>query len=214
MAMASNVSEAKRIEKLSRKLCQLLRHGAVKAGVPIDDNGFVDVDVFLRRRDLGLNGLTLDDVKYIVATNDKQRFALEVNDKGVLQIRANQGHTLPIKDLDLVPILDADNDPIVVHGTYYDPWRTHISKDGLHRMRRNHIHFAPRVPGDKELVSGARSTCQVLIYIDLSKALNDGYKFFRSANEVILCSGNEEGYLPTEYFLKVTDRKSGRLLPF
>ena len=31
----------------------------------------------------------------------------------------------------------------------------------------------------------------------------DGYKFFKSVNNVILCSGNEHGYLPPFYFSKV-----------
>lgn len=36
-----------------------------------------------------------------------------------------------------------------------------------------------------------------------------GFKFYRSANNVILCSGNEEGFLPSEYFLKAVDKKTG-----
>lgn len=37
----------------------------------------------------------------------------------------------------------------------------------------------------------------------------DGYKFFSSANNVVLCAGNAEGVLPTQYFANVTDHKTG-----
>ena len=37
----------------------------------------------------------------------------------------------------------------------------------------------------------------------------DGFSFFLSDNNVILCPGDEKGFLPTKYFKKVLDRKSG-----
>ncbi len=40
----------------------------------------------------------------------------------------------------------------------------------------------------------------------------DGYKFYRSANNVILCPGNEEGFLPPKYFTEVREFPSGSLL--
>ena len=39
---------------------------------------------------------------------------------------------------------------------------------------------------------------------------SDGLKFFRSANDVILCPGNEDGAIPVGYFLKVVDKRSGK----
>ena len=32
---------------------------------------------------------------------------------------------------------------------------------------------------------------------------SDGFKFYRSSNNVILCPGNEQGFLPPEYFERV-----------
>ena len=37
----------------------------------------------------------------------------------------------------------------------------------------------------------------------------DGYKFYLSENNVILCSGDESGILHRKYFKNVVDRKSG-----
>jgi len=43
-----------------------------------------------------------------------------------------------------------------------------------------------------------------LIYIDLEKALEDGVKFFKSENAIVLTDGvNGEGYLPNDYFKNV-----------
>ena len=47
-----------------------------------------------------------------------------------------------------------------------------------------------------------RNSCNVFIYIDLAKALDDGIVFLRSANGVILTSG-QEGVLEPKYFKEV-----------
>ena len=41
-------------------------------------------------------------------------------------------------------------------------------------MSRNHIHFAIGYPGDKEVISGMRKTCDILIEIDLELAERNG----------------------------------------
>ncbi|VDI17873.1 Hypothetical predicted protein [Mytilus galloprovincialis] len=52
-----------------------------------------------------------------------------------------------------------------------------------------------------------RQSCEVMIFINLETALADGFKFFRSANNVILCAGNEDGVIPPKYFVKVLAMK-------
>ena len=37
----------------------------------------------------------------------------------------------------------------------------------------------------------------------------DGFKFFLSENNVLLCAGDHTGLLPPRYFISVVDRKSG-----
>lgn len=55
---------------------------------------------------------------------------------------------------------------------------------------------------------GMRTSSQILIYIDVEKALADGIKFFMSANGVVLTEGNPEtGVLSTKYFKKVENPK-------
>jgi 2'-phosphotransferase len=99
---------------------------------------------------------------------------------------------------------------------------------GLSRRTRNHIHLAQGVPEDGVISGqfsfygrfsyrvnsppGMRESAQVLIYIDLQKALEAGILFFLSENGVVLTEGDVRGFLSPEYFLRVEDRK-GRPIP-
>uniref|UniRef100_A0A8D2KUP7 2'-phosphotransferase n=1 Tax=Varanus komodoensis TaxID=61221 RepID=A0A8D2KUP7_VARKO len=119
-------------------------------------DGFVDVAEVLRLPQF--KAWSLDDVQRVVEMNEKQRFAVRPHPStGHLQIRANQGHSLPVSELELTPLLDPSDFPeVVAHGTYLRHW-TAIRRSGLSRMGRTHIHLAPGLPGDGTVVSGERS---------------------------------------------------------
>ena len=53
----------------------------------------------------------------------------------------------------------------------------HIENEGLKCMGRQHIHFASGKLGDKGVISGMRSSCNVFIYIDTIAAMK-GYLSF------------------------------------
>lgn len=110
-----------------------------------------------------------------------------------------------MKDLELIPIESFDAVPSVIHGTYKRFWPK-IKQEGLKCMNRNHIHFSTGLPADKEVISGMRRDVEILIYINLKKALDNGLKFYLSLNGVVLSSGNS-GTIHSKYFLKVCDRK-------
>ncbi len=48
-----------------------------------------------------------------------------------------------------------------------------------------------------------RKSSQVLIFIDVAKALQAGIKFYLSANGVVLTPGNAKGYLKPKFFQRV-----------
>jgi len=151
---------------------------------------------------------SLSQIKEIVDNNDKQRFTITSLDtpEGPKEfIRANQGHSIKTIQVEMQPITSATEYPTIIHGTNTKAWKL-IENDpkGLSRMKRNHIHFATGLLGEEGVISGMRHSCNVLIYIDLEKALKDGVKFFKSENGVVLTEGvNGEGYLPNDYFKKV-----------
>ncbi len=80
-------------------------------------------------------------------------------------------------------------------------------------MNRNHIHFAQGIPGTQGVISGARKNASILIYIDLPRAMEAGYKFFVSSNGVVLCPGDERGFLPITFFRRVETAFKGLPLP-
>lgn len=136
--------------QLSKALSYILRHGASKEGLQMSE-GFVFVDELLKLRQF--KRYSENEIRKVVDENDKKRFALRLDPvTNRLQIRANQGHTIEVDDLELNPITDPSDAPVVVHGTYRECWEL-IKAQGLSRMSRNHIHFAPGEPGEEGVIS-------------------------------------------------------------
>ncbi|XP_051901133.1 tRNA 2'-phosphotransferase 1 [Pristis pectinata] len=201
--------------RLSKALAFVLRHGAAQLGLRIGGDGFLAVEAILQHPHY--RRYTVQDIKRVVDTNKKQRFTLRTHpETGALQIRANQGHTLQVEELELIPIsLDSGNVPAqAIHGTYLRHWPL-IKAQGLRCMSRRHIHLSLGLPEDGSIVSGMRSSCDLAIFVELRRALSDGIPFYLSTNQVILTPGNEDGVLPPKYFQKVLQLKPTRcLLPW
>ena len=194
--------------KLSKLLSYTLRHGAAEMNLRMKSNGYVSVDDILNHKKF--RGYTFSMLQSVVQNNDKKRFEIAETD-GQLFIRATQGHTIKtISDDELLQeITDPEEIPICIHGTYKNCIGS-IMKTGLNKMSRNHIHMATDVPNGEHVISGARTNVQILIYIDVPKAMNAGIRFFRSNNGVILSPGLADGSIPSEYFSKVYDRTRSR----
>jgi len=134
-----------------------------------------------------------------------------VRDDGVWWIKARQGHSIKTVELDLKPITSVSDIPsgVAVHGTNRTAWAI-ISRSGLSKMKRNHIHLAQNVAG-QNVVSGMRNSSRILIFINVQKALDAGIKFWLSDNGVVLTEGDERGYLPEIFFERVVDIRDGEL---
>ncbi|KAM7356138.1 tRNA 2'-phosphotransferase [Cochliomyia hominivorax] len=200
---------------LSKKLSWLLRHGARKEGLTIQSNGFIKVEEILQHPNYK-KFYNLDILKQLVDNDTKQRYTLRFNEEFEgFEIRANQGHTLKeVKDDKcLKEIVSANEVPLAVHGTYLRHWEA-IKREGLKRMSRNHVHFATS-DSCADNISGFRSDCQILIYLNVYRVLISGeFKLYRSDNNVILCSGLADGSIPIKYFEKVVNRRTGQLMEY
>ncbi|GFQ83020.1 tRNA 2'-phosphotransferase 1 [Trichonephila clavata] len=185
--------------KTSKLLSWLLRHGAESQGLKLDDAGFVDVQALLNLK--VCENISLSDIKRVVEHNDKQRFTLRYNEnENCLLIRANQGHSLKVNDDALLTLLTEENVPhTVYHGTFFSKLKC-IREQGLNRMNRNHVHFASKLPTEDTGENKMRHNIQAVVGVDTLKAMKDGYKFYKSDNEVILCPGNDKGIIPPCYF--------------
>lgn len=61
--------------------------------------------------------------------------------------------------------------------------------------------------------AGMRANAQVLIYVDVPKAMAAGLKFYLSANDVVLTDGDEKGFIPPELFERVEFVAAHRVQP-
>ena len=193
--------------RLSKSMSYLLRHGSEKAGLRVEPDGFVRLSEMLVLPQL--RRWSVEDVRVVVETNSKQRFALKTDgDTGELWIRANQGHTVRSVQDDalLTEITDPAELPTVVHGTYLAALPA-IQVAGLSRMGRNHIHFAVGMPEGAGVISGMRASAEVVIQLDVAATMAAGIKLYRSANNVVLSPGNASGHIPPEYFSAIEQRR-------
>uniref|UniRef100_A0A7N5KN90 2'-phosphotransferase n=1 Tax=Ailuropoda melanoleuca TaxID=9646 RepID=A0A7N5KN90_AILME len=174
--------EQDRDVQLSKALSYALRHGALKLGLPMRADGFVPLGALLQLPQF--RSFSAEDVQRVVDTNGKQRFALQPGDPGTGPlIRANQGHSLQVPELELMPLETPQALPLrLVHGTFWQHWPSILLK-GLSSRGRTHIHLAPGLPGDPGVISGMRPNCEVAVFIDGPRAL---------AGKALSLVGNEE----------------------
>ena len=259
-----------RVTAVSKNLSRILRHSAIEDGLNMDAQGYVQLAELFTHSKMKQHKINFSEICQAVATNDKQRYALQYranpndsksakNETGSVTesqralamaetdqditkyyIRATQGHS--IKSLQaaemLKPITITNPNSIpetAVHGTFSGLWETILNSGGLRAMNRNHIHLATGPPlsnfinedgkwidtanrdavsDQKAVISGMRRDAQILIYIDIQKALNAGIQFWESENHVVLTEGvakidEIKKVLSTEYWHSVIEIKLG-----
>ena len=166
--------------RASKFLSLVLRHQPEKIGITLDPHGWAKVREIL----LGMN-LTMEDLTYIVETDEKQRYSF--NEDRTL-IRANQGHSISI-DLEL----EAREPPeYLYHGTV-GRFLGGIQKEGLKAGKRQFVHLSADV--ETALAVGRRRGKPVVLQVDAGRMYEDGYPFFLSANGVWMTKEAPTKYL-------------------
>jgi 2'-phosphotransferase len=197
----ADVLNKKQKTRVSKALSYALRHGVIKLGLTMDDEGYVKLDELLKHPGISaLKGMSYTQIEYVVDTNEKQRFTLKTEQQTVF-IRANQGHSKEVgQKIDDEQHLTKIVTPyeVCVHGTNKKALSA-IMRDGLSPMRRKHVHFAKGTNDNSEVISGMRQNSSVKIYIDMARAMEDGIEFYESDNGVILCSQT----VGPEYFSEI-----------
>jgi len=130
--------------------------------------------------------ITLDDIKEVVATNEKQRFSF--NDD-YTKIRANQGHSVSV-DVELNEVEPPD---ILYHGTFEKALYA-IKMNGIQAQSRIYVHLS--VDEETAVNVGKRHGKPVVLNIDAAKMYKDGFTFYLSVNGVWLTKS-----VPSEYII-------------
>jgi putative RNA 2'-phosphotransferase len=173
------------VVRTSKRLSYVLRHHPASIGITLDPAGWVDVDELLAA--LAEHGLRLTraELDEVVATNDKQRFAL---DGTGARIRASQGHSVVV-DLGYEAAVPPAE---LFHGTV-DRFLPAILAEGLRPGRRHAVHLSPDAATARTV--GARRGRAVVLRVDAAALAADGAPFTRSANGVWLVPAVPSRYL-------------------
>lgn len=168
--------DEKAIQKGSKQLSWLLRHGAIESGLAMDAAGWAAIEDVLRA-----TGLTRAELDAVVRLNNKSR--LEVRGD---RVRACQGHSsegVPVT----LEALEAswerhEGEGSVWHGTNVVAALA-IAREGILPGARTHVHLAPAT--DSEV--GKRAQVDVLLEVGLARLRAAGIEVFQSPNGVLLC---------------------------
>lgn len=167
----------------SKQLAYLLRHDqdAWRLG-KIDPNGW--------RNTIELQedyGYTQDELQEIVNTDTKGRYELSENK---LHIRALQGHSIPVEVDSIVEMIPPE---ILYHGTP-EKNKESILKKGLLKGSRLYVHLSADY--DTALNVGKRRNGPTIVFkVKTAEMSRAGIKFWKSANNVWLCSYVDPKYL-------------------
>ncbi|TFY64646.1 hypothetical protein EVJ58_g2484 [Rhodofomes roseus] len=171
---------------MSKTLSWVLRHGSQAEGLAMRPDGYVRVDdLVCAAIPLGRAAISVT-LKNIVQNDSKSRYDLKCERDESLE---------PPKEIWWIranqghSMKEVKLDLKLMNSVKDIP--TGIAVHGTTRMR---------------------NSSQILIYVDVQKALEAGIKFFLSANGVVLTEGDEKGFLGPQFFARVETAK-GEALP-
>ena len=194
--------------RFQRAVTWFLRHGATETR----RDGYVSIQTLVDALSSTFGHATIDQVLEVAETDEKGRLSV-IEENGVLFIRANQGHTITTVDPEalMAPIESAADISVCLHGTYEDALVGILRSGGINRMARQAIQMAIGLPDDPLVRSGIRPSVDIVIYIDVDRAMRQhGLRFFRSDNSVICCAGP----IPVDCFIKVIRLRDGAIIDF
>lgn len=171
--------------RLSKLLSLVLRHDPAFLGIRLDEEGWTDVALLLRK--LNEKGECVDRnlLQEIVDTNAKKRFAFSADGS---RIRASQGHSVEVS-LGYPPETPP---PYLYHGTA-DRFLESIRKTGLEKRERHQVHLSPDTATARMV--GTRHGRPVVLRIAAMRMHEAGHLFYRSANGVWLTDAVPPQYI-------------------
>lgn len=173
------------LEQISKLISYWLRHHPEDGGLSIDDFGWVSIDSLLTA--LHSRNVTISQ-KELLSLNkffDKVRWEIEEEEN---KIRATHGHSIPIV-LQEKPTVPPET---LYHGTAVKNIEQ-IVKSGLLPMNRQFVHLSESI--EMAVCVGTRHGQPIIIEIDAERLVNDGWKFYKTANQVWLTTAMPVAYL-------------------
>ena len=171
--------------RASKFICLVLRHNPQAAGIDLDKNGWADTQQLLAGMAHTKHKITLDDLKEIVATDEKQRYKFGDD---FAKIRANQGHSVKVD----VEMKEATPPTVLYHGTaarFLDA----IKAEGLRPKNRLHVHLS--IDEKTAVQVGGRHGKPAVLIINAADMHKDGHRFYISENGIWLTNNVPPQYI-------------------
>lgn len=170
--------------KVSKFLSLVLRHQPQRIGLALDESGWAFVSELLAACRAHGFAVTEEELREVVATNDKKRFAFDETGE---RIRASQGHSIDVE----LGYEEAAPPTVLYHGTA-ERFIASIREQGLIKGKRHHVHLSADTDTARSV--GQRYGKPIVLKIDSARMQAAGYKFYISANGVWLTE-----HVPAEY---------------
>lgn len=174
-----------RTVRISKFLSLVLRHKPEEIGLTLDRGGWASVPDLLRACDAHGFSISLEELKAVVANNDKKRFSFS---EDASLIRANQGHSIDV-ELGYRP---TQPPAILYHGTA-ERFLNSIIERGLTKGSRRHVHLSKDVA--TALKVGRRHGKPAVLRVNSGQMHRDGHEFYMSENGVWLVEYVPPGYI-------------------
>ncbi len=170
--------------RISKYIALLLRHQPEKAGLVMDEHGWVRTDDLIRGVSESYD-FDRELLEKIVREDEKQRYAF--NEDHSL-IRASQGHSIPVD----VQLQVCEPPEYLFHGTG-EKYLQSIQSQGLLPKSRLYVHLS--ADPDTAYKTGQRHGRSVVLTVRAREMRDAGHIFYRSANGVWLCEKVPAAYL-------------------
>jgi len=194
--------------KLTSTLNYILRHNEETSEIR-NEFGYLPIDWIMQQGNM--KPFTEEQVMELIG-NEKGLYRYETRINPITQqqeVRSlfgqNNENTLMTEHSRIWDITTAlYESPTVVYGTTFEEWE--IIKDvGISRTSLGHIHFAAYqdvLLRFRYVFYSDYNIVDVVIHINIEKAMKDGWEFFTSFNGLILCRCDAESRLSPKYFEK------------
>lgn len=171
--------------RISKLLSLVLRHKPESIGISLDENGWTDVEILIKRINESGTFISKDTARQVVENNSKKRFAFNQDET---MIRANQGHSVEIE----LGYESVEPLAILFHGTPETALKS-ILKNGLQKRNRHHVHMSTDIDTARNV--GQRYGKPVVLQIAAPNMYADGNHFFVSENGVWLTNDVPPKYI-------------------
>lgn len=171
--------------RLSKFLSYVLRHNPDAIGLRLDKEGWTSLDQLLSCAVRNGKNITPEQLREVVATNDKNRFGFSQDRQ---RLRATYGHSIEV-ELNLPPVTPP---PVLYHGTAGRSIGS-ILECGIKPAGRQYVHLSQ----DRETAFkvAKRHGEPVVLRIDSKRMDADGHKFYRPDDRVWLVINVPPEYL-------------------